>query len=350
MEKYDGTESFFFGENGLKNYVSTKERNSNSAYDFLRDTYNSSDDESSDSSETSEELNYKKDFPEENQYKTKEGLNETSVTYFNQTSYRPKDKGSGTEGSKERSSQEGPNPSKDSRIINPKSSFLNLEAGSKSEKIRTFASKVSGNLLHKYCCMYCNTKNEVNFRYGRLSECKSCESKKQIYRRNLRLSTNRDLPILMCSVCYEHSKPCELCSKIQYHVKARKLNKSQNYLCLSCGTDIKERFVEGVYSRCRGCKNDTQVQKYREAKIRNKDIDLMNLSHEELERLKVVKTIPGRVEILENQVQELSRNENLLKTELEELKMENFMLKETMEDEFSSLKKQIKELKFIIRN
>jgi hypothetical protein len=350
-------------------------KNSFNAYDFLRDTYESSDGFSYDS-----DLDYENREKSENT--TEEFIGSDSVlekvkrdeNYFNNESTR-----------------DSLEPKVPEELIQPlqliqktsKNSFIKpLEKQNDyKEKLNILASKVLGkdkeskeSKSHNYCCSYCQTRNEVNFRLGRYSECKACESKKQIYRRNLRLknakeskgfsgtfgskrNNNEDMknsqdisPILLCSKCFELNKVCELCSKIQAHVQARALHKIQEYLCLSCGTNVSERFEQGYYSRCRACKNDYQVQKYKEAKLRSKELKEQLLSPAELEKLRVAKTIPSRVELLESEVQTLLSEVNFLKSELEEVKMENSSLKETMEDEFSDLKKQIKELKFIIRN
>jgi len=344
-----------FSQNNENEKVSILNKNTYNAYDFLRDTYDSSDGFSSDSSDSEYnfnicEWNKTPEIPESE--------NQGNLYFSQEIPNFPEDCDLKNNVNEDLSTKE-----KD-KSVKIRNTFHKEDSSKKSEyyeKINIIASKVLKSEPRKsqsYCCNYCNTKNEVNFRSGRYSECKACESKKQIYRRNLRLrrtgdstkNLSEESPILLCSNCFEVNKVCELCKKIQAHVNARALHKIQEYLCLSCGTNISERFEKGYYSRCRGCKNDYQVQKYKEAKLRSKELKEQLLSPQELERLRVAKTIPSRVESLEVQVQTLSSELTFLKVELEEVKMENSSLKETMEDEFSDLKKQIKELKFIIRN
>lgn len=334
----------------------------NSAYDFLRDTYQSSDDFSSDSDD-SLKLRSENYFTKQSSNvilkETRiEAFEDSQENFFNSSNYKT---------SLPENSIEQKNVLRLEGSKEKPRNFYNSEKLEKDSKVLNFASKLSERKFHNYCCSYCHTKNEVNFRYGRLSECKACESKKAVYRRNLKLKgafrsdgsydESFDVsPILVCSDCISRDKVCEICTKIQTKFKARiqelKAYKSQNYCCLSCGTNVAERFAEGCYSRCRACKNDLQAQKYREAKLRAKEERLReteSLSPEELERRRIVKTIPSRVETLELQVSELLKSESFLKAELEELKMENFGLRETFEDTFADLKKQIKELKFIYR-
>jgi ribosomal protein L37AE/L43A len=222
----------------------------------------------------------------------------------------------------------------------------------------------------KYCCIFCNTKNEVNFRPGRYSECKACESRKQLYRRSLKLKSSEEKgyqgprngidisegnkssdenfkgfkPLLLCHNCYLENKPCEVCTLIQGHVQTKKLSKSKAYLCLTCGTNIKERFVEGIYSRCRACKNEIACQKYELEK--KKDEGNENSINDQKSVYKnFIRTIPDRVTNLEKFVFDLQKEKN---AELEELHLDILTLKETHHDEILELKEQIKQLKFLI--
>jgi len=384
-------ESWTFGRNISKSFKSEKTetpknestKKINSAYDFLRDTYQSSDDFSSDSDDSlklrSENYFTKQgSIVSQEKYRLKrcETMEPSEEIFFNSSNYKALQESESLNSSVKKNVLENEDSkipkdhrSQEGLCLEKNKTFYNTEKLEKDSKVLNFASKVSERKFHNYCCSYCQTKNEVNFRYGRLSECKACESKKAVYRRNLKLKgafrsdgsydESFDVsPILVCSDCISRDKVCEICTKIQEKFKVRvqelKAYKSQNYCCLSCGTNVAERFAEGCYSRCRACKNDLQAQKYREAKLRAKEEKLKEVSFgseasEELERRRLVKTIPSRVETLELQVSELLKSESFLKTELEELKMENFGLRETFEDTFADLKKQIKELKFIYR-
>lgn len=347
-------------------------KNSFNAYDFLRDTYESSDGFSSDSDDSGifgKEAS--KRHPKIEESESFENNLETQENYFNVEISGLKSYEKLSE-SKTKHNSEKSNGTFLKELHSQEKSETPKDPKDFKQKIKEFSLKTTGSKKSQsYCCIYCQNKNEVNFRYGRYSECKACESKKQIYRRNLRLRSESSKgknsndssessecnkisednpPILLCSKCFEHSKVCELCKKIQYHVKARALNKIQEYLCLSCGTNVIERFVQGHYSRCRGCKNDFQVQKYKEAKLRSKELKQQLLSPAELEKLRVAKTIPSRVDVLESQVQALLCEVTFLKSELEDAKLENLSLKESFEDTMGDLKKQIKELKFILRN
>lgn len=233
------------------------------------------------------------------------------------------------------------------RSKNQKEEDENEETDLLKEKIKEFLVK---KIQAKYCCIFCNTKNEVNFRAGRYSECKNCESRAQLYRRALRLKASknetfgsdtshnsRNIPsILLCHTCYLENKPCEVCVKIQSHIQAKKLSKVKEYLCLMCGTNIKERFVEGIYSRCRGCKNELECEKYR-SKVSQKKKEIEKSGSENDSR-KLIRTIPERV----------AKIEKVVNSEVEDLKLEILQLKETHHDELSELKTQIKQLKFLI--
>ncbi len=368
-------------ENSEENNVVNITKNSFNAYDFLRDTYESSDGFSSDSEDSLKECFFgKKDSFETYDSEIPKVFENSEENYFNVESSGLKSEEKTHESKTKHNflKTEVPNDPSGLKVSPFETPRDPKDFKQKIKDFRDFSLKTTGSKKSQsYCCIYCQNRNEVNFRAGRYSECKACESKKQIYRRNLRLRAESSKasksskgknsndssessecnkisedkpPILLCSKCFEHSKVCELCTKIQYHVKARALNKIQEYLCLSCGTNVIERFVQGHYSRCRGCKNDFQVQKYKEAKLRSKELKQQLLSPAELEKLRVAKTIPSRVDVLESQVQALLCETTFLKSELEDAKLENLSLKESFEDTMGDLKKQIKELKFILRN
>jgi len=238
------------------------------------------------------------------------------------------------------------------KLKEPEDSYENSEV---KEKIKEFLIK---KIKEKYYCIFCTTKNEVNFRNGRYSECKACESRKQLYRRNLKQNSkeNDDTKvILLCHSCYLENKPCDVCIKIQKHVLVKKSQKlCKEYLCLTCGTNIKERFVEGTYSRCRTCKNELSCQKYRALKDSQKlnsengvsgSKDFVSGSGNSKDFVsgsgnskEVFRTIPERV----------TKIEKTINSEIEELKLEILQLKETHHDEILELKNQIKQLRFLI--
>jgi hypothetical protein len=236
MDKKEGS-TFLFGLNDRKFLVSTqKEKSKTFEYDedYSEKEYNSSSDDEIKSPEKKLEdyfgLDYFQSLEVSNKSRKRE-LDENDTDPFSEI-YNKKEQKTFKNGtfegilgsfSKNQNSQEE-TETRESEII--------------KDKIKDFLIK---KIRAKYCCIFCNTKNEVNFRNGRYSECKACESRKQLYRRSLKLKSEGNSlqiqgdtkTILLCHSCYLENKPCEICIKIQNHVYSKKLNSSKTYLCLN---------------------------------------------------------------------------------------------------------------------